>query len=84
MAVQSVGLSAEFEEFASEQVRSGRYADVRAVFEAAKAALAREAADDDLDVEYVRQAVEEGIASGTYKGDVFADIRAELNLPRRS
>jgi putative addiction module CopG family antidote len=84
MAAQSVGVSAEFEEFAAEQVSSGRYADVREVFEAAKAALAREAADDDLDVEYVRQAVEEGMASGIYEGDVFADIRTKLNLQQRS
>jgi len=84
MATRSASLSAEFEEFAAEQVKSGRYADAREVLEAAKGALAREAADDDLDIEYVRQAIEEGDASGIYEGDVFADLRAKYNLPPRS
>ncbi len=84
MAIQAVDASAEFASFASEQVKSGRYADMLEVLEAAKAALAREAEDDDLDAEYVRQAVEEGMASGIAEGDVFARLRAKYNLPPRS
>jgi putative addiction module CopG family antidote len=80
MATRSFGVTAEFEEFVAEQVKSGRFADAREVLEAAKAALAREATDDDLDVEYVRQAIEEGEASGIYEGDVFADIRKKYGL----
>jgi putative addiction module CopG family antidote len=84
MPAETVSPKADFEEFAAEQVKSGRYASAAEVYRAAKGALLREAADDDLDIEYVRQAIEEGEASGIYEGDVFADIRAKYNLPSRS
>ena len=81
METQSVSVATEFEAFAAEQVANGRFADAREVLEAAKAALVREAEDDDLDVEYVRQAVQEGMDSGVAEGDVFARLRAKYNLP---
>ncbi len=81
MAAQSAGFAAEFEEFADEMVSSGRYASVREVLDAAKEALLE---PDDLDLEYVRKAVAEGRASGTYKGDIFAELRAKHNLPPRN
>ena len=81
MGTQSVSVATEFEAFAAEQVANGRFADAREVLEAAKAALVREAEDDDLDVEYVRQAVQEGMDSGVAEGDVFARLRAKYNLP---
>ena len=81
MGTQSVSVATEFEAFAAEQVANGRFADAREVLEAAKAALVREAEDDDLDVEYVRQAVQEGMESGVAEGDVFARLRAKYNLP---
>jgi len=84
MPTETFSVIAEFQEFAAEQVKSGRFTDARAVFEALKAALERENADDDLDVEYVRQAVEEGMASGVAEGDVIGRLRQKYNLPARS
>lgn len=71
----------QFEAFVAEKVRSGRYSSAAEVYEAARTALLREEADDDLDVEYVRQAIAEGEASGIAEGDVFARIRAKYGLP---
>jgi len=83
MPTEGASVAAEFEGFAAEQVKSGRFVDAREVLEAAKAALAREAEDDDLDVEYLRQAIQEGIDSGVAEGDVFGRLRAKYNLPSR-
>jgi hypothetical protein len=84
MATETNTLTADFEAFVAEQVKSGRYETPGAVYEAAKGALLREEADDDLDVEYVRAAIAEAEVSGIYEGDVFADLRKKYNLPSRS
>jgi putative addiction module CopG family antidote len=84
MATETIDLGAEFEKFVAERMKSGRYTRRAQVYEAARSALLQAEADDDLDVEYVKQAIAEGEASGIYEGDVFADVRAELGLPVHS
>jgi len=83
MATQGVTVSAEFEAFAAELVSSGRFADVHEVLEAAKAALAREKRYEEK-LAYLKQAVEEGVASGVAEGDVFARVRERAGLPPRN
>jgi putative addiction module CopG family antidote len=77
-------LSVEFTEFVTERVKSGRYANGKDVLDAAMGALKQNEADDDLDIEYVKQAIAEGEASGVYEGDPFADLRAKYNLPQKA
>jgi putative addiction module CopG family antidote len=79
MPTEIASVSAEFQEFAAEQVKSGRYATAREVFDAVKAALAREKRYQEK-LAYLRQAIQEGMESGIAEGDVFARVRARAGL----
>jgi len=75
--------SQRFDEFAQRLVASGRYNSPSEVLEAAMDALEREECDEEAKEAYLEQALEEGFASGVYKGDAFADVRRELGLKER-
>lgn len=60
MPSETIPLPTEFTEFVTERVKSGRYADAKEVLDAAMGALKQNEADDDLDIEYVKQAIAEG------------------------
>jgi putative addiction module CopG family antidote len=77
MPAETVSPKADFEEFAAEQVKSGRYANAREVLDAAKAALARQKRYEEK-LAYLKQAIQEGIDSGVYEGDAFADVRRAM------
>jgi putative addiction module CopG family antidote len=78
MATQSISpAAAEFEQFAAEQVASGEFSSAREVLEAAKAALARQKRYQEKLAD-LKQAIQEGIDSGVYEGDAFADVRREM------
>jgi len=81
MATQSISLSIEFEEYAAELVKSGRYATAAEVLHAATQALKREECDDAAKLQLLLKALDEGEASGIYEGDIFADLRAKYGLP---
>ncbi len=83
MSIQSLDASAEFASFASEQVKTGRYANPREVLDAVKAALAREKRYQEK-LAYLREAIQEGIDSGVAEGDVFARVRERAGLPPRA
>jgi putative addiction module CopG family antidote len=83
MATQSMSLTSEFEEFATELVKSGRYANGEEVLRAAMTALRREECDDAAKEVLLIEAIEEGEASGIAEGDVFARIRERAGLPQR-
>jgi len=83
MATQSLSLTTEFEEFAAELVKSGRYANGNEVLRAAMAALMREECDDEAKEAFLVEAIEEGEASGIAEGDVFARVREHAGLPQR-
>jgi len=75
--------SKRFDEFAQRLVAGGRYASPSEVLEAAIDALEREECDEEAKEAWLEQALEEGFASGVYKGDAFADVRRELGLAER-
>ena len=83
MPAETLSPKADFEEFAAEQVKSGRYANAREVLDAAKAALAREKVYQEK-LAYLREAIQEGIDSGVAEGDVFARVRERVGLPPRA
>ena len=83
MSVPVPGLSAEFEEYAAEQVKTGRYANAREVLDAAKAALEREKRYQEK-LAYLKQAIAEGVISGIAEGDVIARVRDRTGLPPRT
>ena len=74
---QISGITAEFEAFAAEQVASGRFADARAVLEAARTSLERRRRYEEKRVN-LKQAIQQGVDSGVYAGDAFADVRQEM------
>jgi putative addiction module CopG family antidote len=83
MPAEDVRVTAEFQEFAAEQVKSGRFADAHEVLEAAKAALARQRYYEEK-LAYLREAIQEGVDSGVAEGDVLARVRARAGLPPRA
>jgi putative addiction module CopG family antidote len=84
MGAASVSLgSKRFEALAARLVESGRYASISEVFEAAAEALDRQECEDDAKEAYLREAIEEGEASGIAEGDVFARVRERAGLPPR-
>jgi antitoxin ParD1/3/4 len=76
--------SQRFDSLVKRLVESGRYNSASEVLEAAVDALEREECEDEAKEAYLKQALEEGFASGVYEGDAFADVRRELGLPPRS
>jgi len=83
MPTENMSVSEEFQEYAAEQVKSGRYANAREVFDAVKAALAREKSYQEK-LAYLKEAIQEGIDSGVAEGDVFARVRERAGLPPRA
>ena len=73
----------EFDKVATPLIASGRYNNADEVLHAALEALMREEADAETKAAWLEQALADGDASGTYEGDVFAEIRTRLGLPQR-
>jgi putative addiction module CopG family antidote len=84
MAIETNNPTEDFEAFVQERVESGRYQSRNEVLAVAKAAVLQYEADNDLDIDYLRQAIAEGEASGIYEGDVFADLRKKFGWPERT
>ena len=78
----SVG-SQRFDALVARLVESGRYNSASEVLEAAMDALEREECDDEAKLAYLKQAIEDGEASGIAEGDVFARVRERAGLPPR-
>jgi putative addiction module CopG family antidote len=78
MATQSLSLTTEFEEFAAELVKSGRYANGNEVLRAAMNALRREECDDEAKMATLIESIEDGEASGIYEGDPFESVRRKM------
>ena len=80
MAIQSIPLLAELDEFAAPLVDSGRYANTAEVLHAAMEALRREQAEEDVWTPELIALAEEGEASGEAEGDVIGRLRAKFGL----
>jgi putative addiction module CopG family antidote len=78
-----MSLTTEFEEFATELVKRGRYANGEEVLRAAMTALRLEECEDAAKEVFLIEAIEEGEASGIAEGDVFARVRERAGLPQR-
>ncbi len=83
MPTRNVNLTPELDNFISAKIESGRYENASEVVRAALRELEREEKEYDLKMAALTQALEEGLASGVAEGDVFEEVRRELNLPSR-
>ncbi|MFO0658262.1 MAG: type II toxin-antitoxin system ParD family antitoxin [Polyangiaceae bacterium] len=72
-------LPEEAAHFVEEQISAGRFADVNAFITAAVDALKER---DAIMLASLRDAIDEGEASGVAEGDSFARVRARLRLTR--
>ena len=75
-----IQLTDELDRIVSKYVEEGRYQDASAVVCAALESLEREAQEDEEKVLALRQALEEGLASGIARGDVFARVKSKISL----
>jgi putative addiction module CopG family antidote len=73
-------LPEEAARFAQAQIAAGRFANVEAFITAAMTALQER---DEAKRTALRNAIDEGEASGVAEGDPFARVRARLGLAQR-
>ena len=69
--------------FVEARIAAGLSADAEDALRAGKAALEAEQRRRDAKLAKLREAIDEGDASGVFEGDAFASVRAELGLPPR-
>ena len=81
MPTRNVNLTDELDHFVLAKVESGRYENASEVVRAALRTLEREEQQYEAKLDALRAAIDEGDASGTAEGDVFASVRETLNLP---
>ena len=83
MPTRNISLTPELDAFVAHRIESGRFESASEVVRTALRSLEREERDFDLKMTYLRQAIEEGFASGIAKGYVFGKVRKRLRLPAR-
>ena len=83
MPTRNVNLTDELDRFVSVTVKTGRFENASEVVRAGLRALEREEKEYEAKLARLRQAIDEGDASGIAKGDVIARIRKNLKLPPR-
>ena len=81
MPTRNVNLTKELDRFVLTKVESGRYENASEVVRAALRVLEREEEQYEANLAALRAAIDEGDASGTAKGNVFAKVRRKLKLP---
>lgn len=84
MPTRNVNLTPELDSFVVARVESGRFENASEVVRAALRTLEREERLYETKLEALRAAIDEGDASGVARGDVFAQVRKSLKLPRNS
>ena len=75
-----IDLSPELDSFVRDRVKSGRFVSGSEVVSTALKAMEQKEQYSAERLEALRAAIDEGDASGIAEGDVFAQIRAELQL----
>jgi antitoxin ParD1/3/4 len=84
MPTRNVNLTDELDHFVLAKVASGRYENASEVVRAALRSLEREEQQYEAKLAALRAAIDAGDGSGIAEGNVFARVRAQLNLPRLS
>ncbi len=83
MPTRNVNLTDELDRFVATRIENGRYESASEVVRAALRTLEREEQEYEAKLALLRQAIDEGDASGIAEGDVIARVRETLNLPAR-
>jgi antitoxin ParD1/3/4 len=80
MPTRNVNLTPELDSFILERVESGRFENASEVVRSALRTMERDERVFEAKLAALRAAIDEGDASGVAEGDVFAQVRAMLNL----
>lgn len=83
MPTRNVNLTQELDRFVLARVSSGRYENASEVVRAALRTLEREEREYEAKLAVLRNAIDEGDASGIAESGVFARVRRKLNLRKR-
>jgi antitoxin ParD1/3/4 len=83
MPTRNVNLTPELDEFVTERVREGLYANASEVMRAALRTLERDEREKAERMAALRHAIDRGLASGVAEPGVFARIRNKHGLPVR-
>ena len=83
MPTRNVNLTEELDRFVVAKVESGRYDNASEVIRAALRTLERDEQEYDAKLAALRNAIDEGDASGVAKGNPFMRVRASLKLPKK-
>jgi antitoxin ParD1/3/4 len=78
MPTRNVNLTDEMDRFVSAKIESGRYESASEVVRAALRTLEREEREFEVKLETLRNAIDEGDASGVAADGVFARVRKSL------
>lgn len=81
MPTRNVNLTDELDHFVLAKVESGRYENASEVMRAALRTLEREEQRYEAKLAALRNAVDEGDASGLAEDNAFERVREKLNLP---
>lgn len=77
-------LPAEVEQFITERVASGRYANAAEVLSAAKDALIREERQYETQLTKLKETIDAGFDSGEAEDGVFERVRQRAGLPPKA
>ncbi len=80
MPTRNVNLTPELDSFILERVESGRFENASEVVRSALRTMERDERVFEAKLAALRAAIDEGDASGVAEGDIFAQVRATLNL----
>ena len=80
MPTRNINLTPELDRFVSTKIKSGRYEDASEVVRAGLRKLEREEQVHAAKLAALRQAIDEGDASGVARGNVFDRVRKTLKL----
>ena len=84
MPTRTFHLSDELDAFVRTELERGRFQNASEVVSAALRTLERDEREDETKLAALRQALDEGIASGLFEGDAFASVRKQFGLPPRA
>ena len=81
MPTRNVSLTEELDRFITSRVKTGRYENASEVVRAALRSLELDEEEREEKMAALRKALDEGLASGVARGDVFARVRRKVGLP---